>query len=142
MADVVNYKDCRLEIRDDTHINYSDDYQNSAIGEVEKDDLVRGTVDRFVYWIEKYGDPIENRCNGEDLQILGLHLSARRRERGQAPLHAHSQGLALAEDRACAVRTFGGAHEGQLPPGPNPHAAMAMQIAEQSIADGIESGSE
>ena len=68
------YKDCRLEILDESHIKYSDDYQQQAVGEVLKDELIRDTIERFVYWIDKYGDPAEQMCTGDDLNILGLHL--------------------------------------------------------------------
>lgn len=72
--DTHNYRDCRLEIIDESEIFYDDDYQNKALGKVQDDELIRSTVERFVYWIDKFGDPVEQRCKGEDLQILGLHL--------------------------------------------------------------------
>jgi len=74
-SDIVgNYKDCRVVIRKASRVEYSDDYHNTAVGEILDNPLIRSTVDRFVYWIDKFGDPVEQRCKGEDLQILGLHL--------------------------------------------------------------------
>src|SRR6266516_622459 len=70
-----NYKDCRLEILDDENVKYSDDYEGKAVGRVLPDELTRDTVERFIDWVENYGDPnLEQRCKKEDLQILGLHL--------------------------------------------------------------------
>lgn len=76
MAESVNatYKDCRLQILDESRVKYSDDYKQEAVGAVLKDELIRSTIDRFVYWIDNFGDPVEQRCKGEDLQILGQHL--------------------------------------------------------------------
>lgn len=74
---IVNYKDCQLEIRNGSEVWYSDDYQSSAVGTVMDDELIHNTVERFVYWIDKFGDPtlqVEQRCNKEDLETLGLHL--------------------------------------------------------------------
>ena len=71
----ITYKDCRLVVLDDSHIEYSDDYQNQAVGKVLKDELVDRTIRRFVYWIDKNGNPVDPvGCKGEDLQILGQHL--------------------------------------------------------------------
>lgn len=73
----VNYIDCQLDICDDSTILYSDDNQRKALGQVLNDKLIFDTVDRFVYWIDKFGDPtlqVEQRCKGEDLETLGLHL--------------------------------------------------------------------
>ena len=71
----IAYKDCRLVIRDESRIQYSDDYNLKALGTVSKDPLIRKTIDRFVHFIDKYGNPfIEGGCKGEDLEVLGQHL--------------------------------------------------------------------
>src|SRR5215471_8393937 len=78
-------------------------------------------------------EPFSQRCQS---RLLGLHLPAQRRERGQAALHAHSQGLALAQDGARAERPLGGAHEGHLLPGPIPPHPIAARRQESNRGGG------
>jgi hypothetical protein len=71
----IEYIDCRLVILDETRIEYSDHYNLKALGTVSKDPLIRKTIERFVHFIDKYGNPYDDGgCKGEDLEVLGQHL--------------------------------------------------------------------
>jgi hypothetical protein len=68
-------------------------------------------------------EPLWQRCQSH---LLGLHLPAQRRKRRQTPLHAHSQGIALAQDHIGAMRLGGSAQERHLPSRPvPPHQSAA-----------------
>jgi len=68
-------------------------------------------------------EPLWQRCQS---RLLGLHLPTQRRKRRQTPLHAHSQGIALAKDHTGAMRLGGSAQERYLSPRPvPPHQSAA-----------------
>jgi len=68
-------------------------------------------------------EPLRHRCPSG---LMGLPLPTQRRERGQAPIDPHSQGITLAQDHIGTVRLGGHARKKQLPQRPlSPHQSPA-----------------